>query len=410
MDLVLGAGIVGVCTALHLQSRGRNVVLLDKNGIGNETSFGNAGLIERTDLSPRIFPRELSEILKYASRKNPSVNYNLIDIIRLSPWLLRYWHSSNPKNVEKIIQYMSPLFMNCLSEHEFLIKQANAKELLKYDGWLHLTRNQNGLKNVQNSFERAQQAGLKATLLDSKQISKAEPILQEKFAWGIHWQDSASITNPGQYVKKLYDLFIANGGAMIEGDARNLQQAPDGWQMQTNIGNIFAQNAVVALGPWSGDIFKRFGYKIPFTQKRGYHQTYDYIGKSRLKIPIIDADNGFVLAPMHDGTRLTTGVEFANINKKPTPSQLQKVELIAHSMLKMGNKQLEKPWFGSRPCTADMFPVIGAAPKHKGLWFNFGHAHHGMTLGPISGKLLAQIMVSQVPMVNSKPFSVTRFM
>ncbi len=410
MDLVLGAGIIGVCTALHLQARGRDVVLLDRNGIGNGTSYGNAGLIERTDLSPRIFPRKLSEIVKYANKKNPSINYSLLAILRLSPFLLRYWHNSNPKNVEKIIQYMAPLFMNCLSEHEFLLKQAKAEKLLKYDGWLHLTRHQNGLANVQNSFERAQRAGLKAKLLDSKQIAKAEPLLQEEFAWGIHWQDSASIINPGQYVKKLYDLFIANGGAMIEGDARALQQAPNGWQLQTNIGNIFAQNTVVALGPYSGDIFRRFGYKIPFALKRGYHQTYDYVKNKRLKIPLIDADNGFVLAPMHDGTRLTTGIEFASIyDNQPTPIQLKKVEPIAHSMLKMGKSQLEKPWFGSRPCTADMLPVIGVAPNHKGLWFNFGHAHHGLTLGPICGKLLAQMMVGEEVMLNSKPFSVARF-
>jgi len=116
-----------------------------------------------------------------------------------------------------------------------------------------------------------------------------------------------------------------------------------------------------------------------------------------------------VLAPMKGGTRLTSAIEFASINSKATPIQLRKVEPIAQNMLDMGKSQLDKAWLGARPCTADMMPVIGKAPKHKGLWFNFAHAHHGLTLGPISGRLLAEEMTGKKPFIDIKPFSVERF-
>ena len=112
---------------------------------------------------------------------------------------------------------------------------------------------------------------------------------------------------------------------------------------------------------------------------------------------------------MQNGTRLTTAIEFAHLNKKPTPKQLEIVEPIAKSMLEMGNKQLDQPWLGARPCTADMMPVIGKAPKHKGLFFNFAHAHHGLTLGPITGRLIAEIMLGEPTIVDAKAFSVERF-
>ncbi len=409
MDLVLGAGIVGVSTALYLQQYGRNVALLDINGIGNGTSFGNAGLIERTDLLPRVFPRNLGEILYYATNKDPRFHYHLFDLIKLAPWLMQYWHKSNPKNVEKIANYISPLFLQSLDEHKILAKKAGANRLLRANGWLHLSRKPQDLIAAMKIVERARAANLSVSILNGEQIAKSEPLLKEKFTWGIHWHDSASIINPAQYTKKLYDLFIKQGGAMIEGDARNLLEVKNGWALKSNIGNIFAKNAIVALGPHSGIICKYFGYKIPLAFKRGYHMEYGYKEKSKIKIPIIDADNGFVLAPMKNAIRLTTAVEFANIDSKPTPKQLLKVEPIAHSILDMGERKQKNIWLGARPATSDMMPVIGRAPKHNRLWFNFAHAHHGLTLAPISAKLLAQLMVEGKTEIDISAFCASRF-
>jgi D-amino-acid dehydrogenase len=409
MDIIFGAGIIGVSTALHLQSRGQQCLIIDNNGVGNGASFGNAGLIERTDLLPRSFPRSIFEILRYATNTNPILHYKISDIFTLTPWLLRYWWNSSDKNIEKIANNISELFLKCLDEHEAFAKAANTNDLLHASGWLHLSRNKKTLKKAMIGVERANDMGMKAFVLDSEQIAKAEPLLKEKFAWGIHWQDSASISNPSEYVKRLANLFVARGGMVLKGDANSLKQTKNGWSAKTNEGIIKAENAVIALGINSDIIFKPLGYKIPFASKRGYHMEYEYKDNNRLNIPIIDADNGFVLTPMQNGTRLTTAIEFAKHRSKPTPFQLEKTEPIAHSLLEMGERQLKKPWLGSRPCTADMMPVIGKAPNHKGLWFNFGHAHHGLTLGPISGRLLAEIMNNEKPIIDPKAFSVERF-
>lgn len=409
MDIVLGAGIVGVSTALHLQARGRDVVLLDRRGAGEETSHGNAGLIERTDLLPRAFPRALKDIMHYAMNRDPRVRYDLASLAFVAPWLARYWWHSDKKSVEQIARFNAPLFEHSLREYEALLPQAGASDLLRPNGWLHLSRNPTALQTAMIGVEYSRRANLDVEVLDSAQIAKQEPALREKFAWGIHLKGSASISNPGKMVKCLADLFVSRGGRMTTGDAKTLTATNSGWTVQADTGNITAKNAVVALGPWSDTVFKPLGYKIPFAVKRGYHMNYQYAEKGRLNIPVIDADNGFVLSPMQSGTRLTTGIEFALRDDAPSPKQFAQVEPVARNMLPMGDRQLDQPWMGSRPCTADMRPVIGPAHRHKGLWFAFGHAHHGLTLGPVTGRLIAEMMTKEKPIANPTPFSVARF-
>ncbi len=126
-------------------------------------------------------------------------------------------------------------------------------------------------------------------------------------------------------------------------------------------------------------------------------------------MPLLDAEKGYVIAPMQQGMRLTTGAEFANIDALPTPVQLQKTQALAHELVGLDNPVPTPPWLGSRPCTVDMLPIMGAAPHHKGMWFNFGHGHQGFTLGPISGRLLAEMINSESTLVDTTPYSPTRF-
>jgi D-amino-acid dehydrogenase len=165
----------------------------------------------------------------------------------------------------------------------------------------------------------------------------------------------------------------------------------------------------VAMGPWSDLVFRRFGYSIPLGVKRGYHLHLAPRGNAVLNHPVLDSDLGYLLAPMNRGIRLTTGVEFARRDAPPTPIQLRQALPRAHALFPLGEALDAKPWMGARPCLPDMLPVIGEAPRHAGLWFDFGHQHHGLTLGPATGRLLAEMMTGEAPFVDPKPFAVERF-
>jgi D-lysine oxidase len=172
---------------------------------------------------------------------------------------------------------------------------------------------------------------------------------------------------------------------------------------------VTAREAVVALGPWSDLVFDRLGYSIPPSVKRGYHLHLAARGNAVLNHPVLDADQGFVLAPMNRGIRLTSGVEFANRDAPASPVQIERALPRAHALFPLGEPVDAKPWMGARPCLPDMLPVIGKAPRHAGLWFDFGHQHHGLTLGPVSGRLLAEMMTGETPFADPAPFAAERF-
>ena len=164
---------------------------------------------------------------------------------------------------------------------------------------------------------------------------------------------------------------------------------------------------MIALGPWAGELTTTLGYKLPLFVKRGYHRHYR--GGPGLRLPMLDAERGLVIAPMAAGMRITTGAEFARIGAPATPVQLDKAEQAARELIALPGPVEAEPWLGNRPCTVDMKPVIGPAPRHSGLWFNFGHSHQGFTLGPVSGRLLAEMIEGAEPFVDPGPYASTRF-
>ena len=408
--LVLGAGMVGVSAALHLQQRGRDVILLDKHQLaGEETSYGNSGMIECASIFPYMFPRNFGEIFRYALNRAPPVRYRFSDLPSVLPWLVRYYLASAPGRAQRGAIGVLPLIRSILIEHEALIAEAGVPELLRRTGWIKMYRSDATLGNALRDFERARQYGVQGEILDNKTIVLREPHLSGEFTGAIHFTEPGFVLDPGGLAKAYAALFKRKGGRLLVGDATTLEQVSGGWRIRARDDAAVAREAVVALGPWSDLVFGPLGYSIPLAVKRGYHLHLKARGNAVLNHPVLDADQGFVLAPMSRGIRLTTGVEFARRDAPPTPIQLQRALPRAHELFPLGEAVDARPWMGARPCLPDMLPVIGRAPRHAGLWFDFGHQHHGLTLGPATGRLLAEMMTGETPFADPGPFAVERF-
>ena len=173
---------------------------------------------------------------------------------------------------------------------------------------------------------------------------------------------------------------------------------------------MFAKQAVIALGPWAPDVLEKLGYRLPLFVKRGYHMHYGTTEGASLNHLLLDPEVGYAMAPMARGIRITTGAEFAERDAAPTPIQLGKAEAAARELFPLGERLDPQPWKGARPCTPDMMPIISEAPKHQGLFVGIGHAHHGFTLGPATGELLAQVMTGEETAIDIHPFRMARFM
>jgi D-amino-acid dehydrogenase len=403
--IVLGAGMVGVSAALHLQKRGGSVVLLDKHdAAGEETSYGNAGIIERSTIFPRAFPRDLGALTRYALNLSAESHYHISALPSFLPWLLKYYRASAPHRWERTARAALPLTEHCLSEHEVLMQEAGALHLMRKTGWIKGYRSAPTLEKGIRDAERLKPFGVPFDVLDANGLTALEPHISG-MQGAVHFTSPAAVIDPGGLAKAYADLFVARTGKFVTGDARSLEQTTTGWR----VGDIEARDVVVALGPWSDDVFRPLGYGIPLAVKRGYHMHYGARGNAVLNHPLLDSDEGYLLAPMTRGIRLTTGVEFARRNAAKTPVQLDKVEPIARKLFPLAERRDAEPWMGARPCLPDMLPVIGPAPQHKGLWFDFGHQHHGFTQGPVSGRLIAEIICGETPFTDPRPYRADRF-
>ncbi|POR54984.1 D-amino-acid dehydrogenase [Paraburkholderia eburnea] len=408
--IVLGAGIVGVSVALHLQARGVNVTLVDRRAPGEETSYGNAGLIEASSVVPYGFPRDWRTLLRLARNDSTMLRYDARSLPAYARWLAAFWRESAPQRLAGAARDMLPLISRCVAEHEALIARTDLRALVRPIGWLQAYRSPQAFEREREAAQRlADEHHLRTEVFDAAGLRAAEPSLNEGYAGAIHWIDPASVADPGALVKGYAQLFLREGGRFATGDARTLRAQGGGWQVQTDDGPLAAELAVVAMGPWSDQVTAPLGYRVPLMAKRGYHMHYASAAGAPLLRPVVDIEGGYVVAPMRQGLRLTTGVELATRNRPPNYAQLDAAERAARPVFGLGERIDDMPWMGMRPCTPDMRPVLGPAPRHAGLWFAFGHNHHGLTLGPVSGRLVAEQIMGERPFTDPAPYSPTRF-
>jgi D-amino-acid dehydrogenase len=408
--IVLGAGIVGTSIALHLVKRGLSVALVDRAGIGEQTSYGNSGVIEGSTILPPAFPSSFGGLLKAALKRGSDANYHFSFLPKVAPWLWAFRAASRPDKLAETARLNRPLFAAAIPEHELLMLEAGATKYLRKTGWLKLYRDEASFKALAPEFDLAKEFGLPLEALDAEGVQGLEPSLRPVFARGVFWPKAASLSNPlavtRAYAKRFSDL----GGLTLTGDARTLHRSGSGWRVETNEGGVDSSNVVVALGPWAPDLLEPLGIKLPMGFKRGYHRHFKGEGNASLARPVVDVANGYLITPMEQGIRLTTGAEFAARDAAPTPVQFDRLMPKARELFPLGERADDITWLGARPCFPDSRPVIGKAPGQNGLWLAIGHAHWGLTLGPPTGRLIADMVTASTPFVDPKPYAAERFL
>jgi D-amino-acid dehydrogenase len=299
---------------------------------------------------------------------------------------------------------------HAVNEHETLSAEAGAAKYLRRTGWLKLYRSDSGFAAQTPELELAASLGIANVALDREGVFALEPSLMPVFRHGVHWTGAVSVTNPLALTRAYAARFAALGGLSLTGDARTLHRVDPSWRVDTAAGPLDAGEVVIALGPWTPDVLGRLGVKLPLAVKRGYHRHFRARGNAALGRPVLDAENGYVLAPMEQGIRITTGIEFAARDAPPTPVQFDRLLPAARELFPLGDTVEPQPWLGARPCFADSRPVISRAPRLRGLWLAYGHGHWGLTLGPATGRLLAEMMTGATPFCDPAPYAADRFM
>ena len=408
--LVLGAGFVGLGAALALQERGRSTAILDRHPhAAGETSYGNSGIIQSEAAYPYTFPRNPAEIVNAAFNRDPRAYIRYGSLLDIAPALFHYWRAGASAPRERSGRGIRALVAAATAEHRKLADAANAGALMREGGWIKVFRTRRGRDEGLRDAEESRTFGVDYDTLDRGRLLELEPHLGAVAIGGVHFTEPLTTPDPQALAAAYLELFVKRGGVVLQGDARTLDPSGSGWSVNSEAGPVQARDVVVALGPWSGRFASGMGTALPFFVKRGYHMHYAPRGNGGLVRPVLDYEKGYIVTPMAQGLRLTTGAEFARVDDPASSVQLDRAESFARELYPIAQRLEPTPWLGRRPCLPDMLPVIGRSPRHGGLWFDFGHQHLGLTLGPVSGRLLADLITGAPPFIDPAPYAAERF-
>ena len=389
---VLGAGIVGISCALELQRRGFQVTLIDRRGPGEETSSGNAGILSYSNITPLADPALLPRLHRLLLNLDTDFLMHYPHLLSLLPWLTRFLQRCRRRTYLVDGDAMSLLTRASIDLHRQWIEAAGLQPLLNSGGGLKLYRDRATFARDRLERELLQQCGVSHTLLDPDEVGQLEPDLRRIFVKGVLIDESVSIRDPEKLCKAYAQMFVDAGGQVQRAVIRALRPAADGWELTTDRGSDNVARLVVCMGAWTPEIIGQLGYANPLAIERGYHTIVSPAPGSGLSRPIFDVDAGYVMSPMEMGLRVTTGSNLTRREARPDPRQVARVMPRVREAIAIDQELLREPWMGRRPTVPDTLPIIGPAPRHQNLWLAFAHSHMGLTMGPISGVLIANFV------------------
>jgi D-amino-acid dehydrogenase len=397
---VLGAGMIGICCALELQRRGFEVRLIDRRGPGEETSSGNAGILSYSNITPLADPALLARLHRLILNRDDDFLLHYPHLLSLLPWFARFLRRCKRDTYLRDGNAMNQLTSASVALHKQWIEQAGAQDLLNRGGGLKLYRRRETFLRDQLERDLLQQCAVRHQVLDAQQAYELEPDLKKVFVQAVLIEESVSIRNPEKLCKHYARMFSEAGGRVEQVAVQSLREAPDGWEVTTDQEVLNTPRVVVCMGAWTPELIGPLGYANPLAIERGYHTVFAAAGGASLSRPIFDVDASYVMAPMEAGLRVSSGTNMTRRETRPDPRQLARVIPQVHEAFPLGEELLREPWMGRRPTVPDTLPIIGPAPRHNSLWLAFAHSHMGLTLGPITGQLIANSISG-----SAQPFS-----
>ena len=407
---VVGAGIVGVSCALHLQRLGAEVVMIDRRepGHSDAASYGNGGVLARSAVVPVATPGILLKAPSMLFSADGPLFMRWSYLPRLLPWLVPYLRSSSRKKVEHIARNLAPLLFDSVDEHRALAQGTEAGRWLRPGQYMYLYENREAFERDGFGWGLRREHGYEWDILEGAAIREFDPVLSPRYECAVVLKDHGIIADPGSYVRDLARGFAAAGGEVVRADIKQVNPSADGVVLKTDGGDIQADKVVIAAGAWSHKLAGKLGANVPLETERGYH--LELSGANRqLSVPVMDAARKFVATPMDGALRLAGILEFGGLDAPASKGPTDLLLRGAKAMLPGLEYDSKQTWMGHRPAPADSLPVIGPAPASRQVYFAYGHHHVGLTAGPKTGRIVAQHVMGLQPNVNLDAYRCDRF-
>ena len=408
--IVIGAGIVGVSTAIWLQRSGFKVTIIDQKGPATGASHGNAGILAASSIIPVPNPSLIKKLPFYLLSKDSPVFFKMSYLPQMFPFLISYLSKSNLREVNKYAERMTPLIFDTVCQHKSLAKGTGAEKFISYQDYCFGYETEENFLNDKKVWKLRQKHGLPFEVVNGNEFSNFDPFYKDLFDVIVKCKNHGKINDPGLYVKTLCDHFLSQGGELIiskvnDISSKNLNDVI----VKIESDSLIANKIVVATGAWSKKILKKFKIKMPLESERGYH--VEYVEPNFYpKVPMMLTSKKFVITPMDGRIRVAGLVEFAGLkaHKRKPPLNLLKNKI---KVLFPNLKCKEKiEWLGHRPALVDSLPMLGYLDKNKQILVAFGHQHLGLTAGAKTGRIVSDLIIGNDIKLKISNYRPNRFM
>ena len=407
---VLGAGIVGVCSALALQERGFSVALIDRDEPGEAASHGNAGIVSPFSCVPQCLPGVWKSLPRWLLDPLGPVRVRFRDIPHLLPWAATFFTNTKLEKVHAISEAMVLLMRGNINTYRRLLKGTGCEDLLQDSAQIHVFRGKVEPDLMDLGWRLRADQGAPLEIVDGAVLREVEPELSPDIDRAVVIWDQARAVAPGALCKTLAEKVKQRGSTFIKREVKRLRPRQDGRiDLETDIDTIRSERLVLCCGVWSAELLRPLGFKLPLVSERGYHLEFTNPGVV-LNHSIFDVAGKFIVGPMANGVRSAGTSEFADVDAPPNYRRADMLAVMSKRLIPRLDTRLARRWVGARPSFPDNLPVIGVLPGYRNFYGAFGHSHYGLGMAPATGQIIAETVAGSSAGENFSSFAVERFL
>jgi glycine/D-amino acid oxidase-like deaminating enzyme len=408
--IVVGGGIVGICTALYLQRTGRTVTIVERHEPGAGASGHNGGIFAVDECVPTGTPEVIRSVPRMLRDPASPLSIQWRHLPRLGPWLGRFALASRSSRVEEIAGALQSLTAPAIGAYQPLVEGTDAADLIHQGGMVFAYQDADAFAASAPIRELRARHGVTFDVLDADGLAAFDPTLGGgQFSHGVHMREWRFTSDPGELGRRLVAQFVRAGGVVRCAEVGGFEQR--GGRVEAVVTaheRIPAGSVVIAAGAWSHLLARQLGFHVPLTAERGYGVDLP-LPSIQLRVPVLLADVHVGVRNHGTGIRLLGMDELAGVDAPPRFGLTDRLLRLARRAFPELRTDGANPWMHSRPSLPDSLPVIGPVPRVDNAFVAFGHGHKGLALAAITGQLVQQLADGQDPAVDLTPYRPTRF-
>ncbi len=410
--VIIGGGVIGLCTAYYLRRAGFEVTVIDRNNITDGCSFGNMGYVSPSHFIPLASPGIIAQGLKWMLSSSspfyikPRLNWDLLR------WGMTFWGKANAKTVARNAPHLNNLLQLSREQMNEVRKELPGSfDMIEKGCWMLYQTSKTG-EHEKHLADQALVFGLKTKICTAQQVQEYETQVEVNVAGGVLYLDDCHL-NSAQFMKSLRDYLSKTGVEFL------LHTKVTGFEKQngkitaalTDAGKTSCEEVVIANGSWMGELSKLLGIKIPMQPGKGYSIVYDGL-ENNLQYPSILTEVRTATTPIHQWLRIGGTMELSGHNDTILPKRVMAIYQAFkkyYPSMNLPEPDLPKAWFGYRPVSPDGMPYIGRHRRYRNLVYAGGHAMLGLSAAAGTGQLIKEIIRGERSSIDLSAFNPERF-